>query len=367
MAVQIGASTCCLTTQRNLNEIAGGNVTTLKIDNFGMLQWVTSATNRSGFTQVPLLDPDGKTISVRVQYWTNPRTAASTSAPNICSTDSTTAQKFANVTAEYTRSVKLTLSEPQFRTFCGTGVKDSEFAKEQIMARLNQLFDGIDTDMTTIAYQQAGNFYGGVAPGNGKEVKLITNVGTANYNGAMTIANDMEDAQVVGTPAAIGLGYLRDYSKLADVACCDQNGIDLTKANTPWLYYSDRRVDTVIPNSQNFIVAAPGALQYVPVLNWTGPYDDIVNGTAREDQAKTNVLVQVPGGGTIPLDFTVYRPFCGDSNDGNVSWVLTWTARFGFWVLPSDLEAVGTPFESVNGLFLYRAICGANTCSDVPS
>lgn len=367
MAVQIGASTCCLTTQRNLNEISQGLVTTLKFDNVGMLQWVTSSTNRSGFEQIPLLDPDGKTISVRVQYWTNPRTAASTSRPNICSADGTTAQKHANVTQDTERSVKLTLSEPQFRTFCGDGVKESEFAKQQIMAKLNELFIGIDTDLVTIAYQQAGNFYGGVAPGNGKEVKLITNVGTANYNGAMTIANDMEDAQMVGTPAAIGLGYLRDYSKLSDIACCDSNGIDMTKANTPWFYFPDRRVDVVIPNSQNFIVAAPGALQLVPVPRWVGPYDDMKNGTAEKYQAKTTLIVEVPGGGTIPVDFTVYRPFCGDNNNGDTTWTMTWSLPFGWFVLPTDLEPVGSPFESVNGIFLYRGICGANTCADVPS
>lgn len=367
MAVQIGASTCCLTTQRNLNEISGGNVTTFKIDNFGGLQWVTSDTNRSGFEQVPLLDPDGKTLAVRVMYWTNPRTDSSTTRPNICATGDTTAQKFANVTADYERSIKLTLSEPQFRTFCGDGVRESQFAKEQIMAILNQLFAGIDTDVLTRMYIEAGNFYGGVAPGNGKEVKLITNVGTANYNGAMTIANDMEDAQVVGTPAAIGLGYLRDYSKLASIACCDQNGIDLTKSQSPWIYYSDRRVDSIIPNSQNFIVAAPGAFQLVPVPRWVGSYDDLKNGTAREDQVKTTVTVQVPGGGTIPVDFTVYRSFCGENNDGDTSWVLTWSLPFGWFVLPTDLEPVGSPFESVNGIFLYRGTCGANTCSDVPS
>lgn len=333
-----------------------------------MLQWVTSGSNRTGFTQIPLLDPEGKTIGVRVMYWTNPRTAAGTTEPNICSTDSTAVQKFANVTAEYIRTVKLTLSENQFRTFCGDGVLESEFAKEQIMAKLNQLFVGVNQDLNTIAYQQRGNFYGGVAPGDsGKEVKLVTNVGTANYNGAMTITNDMADAQVRGTPAAIGLGFLRDYAQLAAIACCDQNGIDLTKGSTPWIYYSDREPDNIIPNSQNFFVMAPGAFQIVPILKWVGVYDDMTNGTAEKYQAKTNLSVQVPGGGTLPVDYTVYRPFCGDNNDGNTNWILTWTVRFGFWVLPTDLEAVGSPWESVNGIFLYRGTCGANTCADVPS
>lgn len=117
----------------------------------------------------------------------------------------------------------------------------------------------------------------------------------------------------------------------------------------------------------NFLLLAPGAAQMVERPRWKGVYDDFVNGTAETDKAKTTITVPIPGSGSIEVGFTVYREFCGESNNGDTSWVLTWEVPFGMWSLPSDLEAVGSPYRSVNYIFHYQATCGAPSCADVAS
>lgn len=371
MAVSIGASTCCTTVQQALTDIAQGNVTTLKIQNHGMLQWVTSDTNRSGFTPVAAQDLDGRTRTARVSYWQNPRTAASTSRPNICSTGSTNAERYATVSPNLYASVKLTLNERQFRDFCtpyqsGSDIRASDFAQEQVMALMNQLFEQIDQDAVTYASTHRSNFYNGVGPG--KTVKIVKNDESPSQGGIMDIKKDLMNAKTIGTVAAIGSGYIWTVSELLNLACCSTAGIDLSRlSRSPWVHYYDLNVDAIMAGTNNALLLAPGAMQIVPVVDWIGAFDDIATGNALATEAKTNLTAQVPGGGSLPLDFTVRREFCGSNNDGDTNWVLTWTAHYGFFDLPSDLEAVGSPFRSINYIFHYLLTCGAPSCSDVAS
>lgn len=366
MAVQISATTCCNVVQQELENIARGNVTTLKIRNHGALQALKSPSNTSGFETINLDTMDGKNTAVRVKYWTNPRTAASTSRPNICSTDSTTAEKYANVTIDQTRSVKLTLSEPEFRDFCTSGVRNSQFAQQQIQGRLDQLFEGLDQDIVTYLATHRSNFYGGVAPG--KTVKLVKNDESPSQGGIIEVAQDMMEAGTIGMPMAIGSGYVWSVGKLLDLACCSNAGIDLSKlSSSPWVTYYDLQVDATMDGRNNFLLLAPGAAQIVERPRWRGEYDDNQNGAALTTELKTTLTVPIPGSGTIDVGFTIYRDFCGSSNDGDTSWVLTWEVPFGMWSTPSDLEAVGSPYRSINYIFHYAATCGSPSCADVAS
>lgn len=366
MGVQIGATKGCLIVQQSLDDIAAGNIPTLRIENFGSLQWLTSSMNTTGFEGLQVQDPGGKNRTVKIGYWTNPRTAAGTDCtPNICTPGSTTGQKFAEFVLNYCRDVSLTLDEQEFRDFCGTEgdtIQASDFAKNQMQGVVNQLLAGISTDAVTYINAHAGNFYGGVA---GPKTVIMLKADGSPYHGAeLTVAADLEDAGFVGTPGAIGLGYLRTYSKTLDIACCNSTGIDMSKmSSSTWGYFSDRRVDTVIGTDNNFFVLAPGSVQLVSKVKWVGPYEDI----GRTNEVKTTVNIPIPGGGSLPVDFTAYRNFCGTGNDGLTKWKLTWSVNFDFFSLPSDVEAVGSNWRSVNGIFHYKAICGTPTCADVNS
>lgn len=368
MGVAIGATKACLQVQQTLDAIAGSNNPDLKIDNFGALQWLTSTTNTSGFEGLQNQDPGGYNRSVKISYWTNPRTEAGTDCtPDICTAGTTTAQKYAEMTLQLCRDVSLTLDEAQFRDFCGQDSGDtivqSPFAQRQVAAKLNQLLAGISTDAVTYIAAHPGNFYGSIA---GPKTLIMLRADGSPYHGAeTTISNDLEDAGYMGvTPGAIGLGYLRTYSKTAQLACCDNTGVDLSKrSSSTWVFYPERRVDAVVAADNNFFLMAPGAVQLVSKVKWVGQYSDIRD----KNEAKTTVMVPVPGGGSFPVDFSVYRSFCGSGNDGNTKWVLTWSLNFDFWTLPSDVEAVGSPYRGVNGIFQYRATCGTPTCADVNS
>lgn len=366
MPIGIGATKACLQVQQTLDNVAQGNVNALKIENFGGLQWATSSTNTAGFEGLQNQDPTGKNLIVKIWYWTNPRAEAGTDCtPAICTPGSTTAQKYAEMTLTLCRDVSETLDEQQFRDFCGPDgetIVQSPFAQQLIQAKANQLFAAIDSDMITYVAAHAGNFYDNIA--GPKTVTMIRTDGSPFHGAETQISSDLEDAGVMGTPAAIGLGYLRTYSKTVKMACCDQTGVDLSRlATSSYVYYSDRRVGTVTGAPNRFYVLAPGAVQLVTKNKWVGPYEDIRS----QNEAKTTVMMPVPGGGSIPVDFSVYRSFCGSGNDGLTKWVLTWSLQFDFFSMPADDEAVGSNYNSINGIFAYNATCGDITCVDVNS
>ncbi len=368
MAVAIGAASACLQIQQQIDAIAGNNVTVLKIENFGTLQWLTSSTNTAGFEGLQNQSPGGKNRQIRIWYWTNPRTAAGTDCtPDICTAGTTNTQKNAAMTLDLCRDVSITLDEQQFRDFCNSGedtasnITKSGFAQEQIAAVMNQLLAGISTDAVTYINNHAGNFFNGIA--GPKEVCLFRQDNSPLHSGETEIMNDYEDIVGMGTPAAIGQSLLRTYSKTVPIACCDQTGVDISKRGSSFTYYSERRVQTVTGVNSEFFLLAPGAVQLVTLTKWVGPYVDV-----RGDyEAKTTAVMAVPGGGSFPIDITVRRDFCGGNNDGLTNWVLTFSSTFDFWSLPADMEDVGSVYRSVNGILHYDAICCSPTCADVNS
>lgn len=362
MGLAIGAQKACLQVQQALDDIAGANVPNLKITNPGALQAVTRSENISGFEGLQVQDPGGKNLTTRISYWTNPRTAAGTSCyPDICTAGTTDAPKYADMTLSLCRDVKLTLDQEQFRDFCGEGIKDSEFAKNLMVGKSQQLLDAINQDLITFISTHTGNFYNKI-PGP-KTITMFKQDGSIYEGGELTIANDMEDAGVMGSVAAVGLGYLREYSQKKKFACCDARGFDLS-GNSPWTYFSDRKVDTTVGTQNNFFILAPGAVQLVSKVKWVGPYAELGDPT----EIKTTVNITIPGTGyQLPVDFTVYKDFCGGNNDGKTKWVMTWSVNFDFFSLPPDVEDAASPYRSVNGIFHYKATCGDVTCADVNS
>lgn len=360
--MSIGASgACCLNVQQALDSIAGDNVTTFRQERPGALEAIRSPVNTAmGQTeQLNIQDPGGKTLTNQVSYWQNPRTTSATSAPTICASGSTVGQKFADVSTTITRSAKLTLDEAEFRTFCGDGVKNSRFAQQQVKAATDQLLVDIDQDVINFLSTGYGQFANGVVgPIN---LPLISPTYAPQYGGEVTMMNALEDAEVPGRPIVVGQGYLRDYVRLKGIACCNDQGVDLGQVGDTFYYYRDARLDQTMAGSNNIIAWQPGACQLVSRTTFVGEYQRLFD----PDKIKTTVTIRL-GEIDLPVDFTLYYDYCGDDY-GVSEYVFTWTARFGFFNLPTDLEPVGSPFRSVNNIFYFTASCGTTTCSDVDS
>lgn len=364
MAIAIGdiqnAQTCCRMVQMALDDVSGC-VSTFKIRKPGAIEAMRSPTNTAGVGQVDVNDPGGKNKIVDLLYWQNPRVAAGTDCtPDICTPGTNNPQLAARVNADLCRSVPLTLDPEAFRDFCGDGVQTSDFARQQTRALMNQLLAGIDQDAVTFLAANLGQFGGGVVgPLN---ITLLNQNQAPNVGGIVAIQQSFTDIEAEGTPFLIGQGLLDTYTRLSAMSCCNDSGINIGDQGQDFNYFRESRVDTTLAGQNNIIAWTPGAVQMVSRVTYVGDYEDL-----RSDfQMKTTVSVNL-GGVPLNLDFTIQKDFCGDNNDGQSDWLLTWIARFGFWTAPTDLEAAGSYFRDVNCILQFQADCDTVDCSDVPS
>lgn len=364
MSVNTGiANDCCRVVQQELINLAQENDTTYRIENPGTLAAVMAPRNNNGFEAVDIQDPTGKTRIVRLKYWTNPRTAASDADQQICTAGSTTGEKFASITIDKTSSVKLTFNDAEFRLFCASlagasNVSSSGFAQSQIRAAMNQLVVKINNDTVDNLVANVGNFINGAA--GPKTVTLLNTNFTPQYKGESTMMKDFEDIEAPGRPIITGSGIMRDYTTLKGIACCNDGGVDISRTTGSFDFYRDGYVDTSIGTSNNFIAWEPGAFRMFFRNFFVGPFD-----FTQEDKVKATMIF-VWNGISIPLDMTLYYNFCGTDGTGKTSqWILTFAANYGYFYLPSDLEAAASPFFGVNNILHYVGDCGDVTCDPV--
>lgn len=375
MSVNLNQSgSCCRTVQFALADIAGANDTTYRIDAPGMLSAVRSAENTAGFTQIDLQDPNSQNVIYQIgPYFQNPRTPATDDPVNICTTGSTESQKFASVTKDKESSVQVTMDEAEFASFCntydanGTTIGDSSWARAVIKAKVQELFTKVNRNLTDYVVANTGNFaQGNVGP---RQITLLNSSGgvlAPAASGEIEIENSYEDLEAPGPYFAVGAGNLRNYAKYARLACCNNGGVDLSRAESNMRYYRDTYVDTAFGTDNNVITMKPGAVQLFTVQNFVGPIQ-----TFGYDFEKTNVVIEWMGPNNttlrLPVDFAAYYDKCGNSGTGKSKWVLTWIARYGFYSLPTDLEANSSPWKDVNGILHFVANCGTESCADINS
>ncbi len=343
---------CCRTVQRSLASIAGDNDFSDKIENPGTLAGLMSGRNRTGFAQVPLQDPQGRTRIVQVRYIQKLNETAADSRSGICDAGDTESERFANVETSYYREVKLTLDDGEFQEFCAT---QSTFREEMTVKKLNVLYSGINTDMVTEMAGLKGNFYGGAGAGNGPlSIPMINTDGTAQYWGETEILDSFEDIEVSARPLLAGTGNLRKYTRLLNIGCCNDGGQDINKAGA-FDYYRDSQVDSIIAGDNNILAWSPGAAQMFWNNRYVGQFQKF-----DAQNAKTTIIDPRFG---ISLDMTVYYNWCEDDNTRS-QWIITWGVDFGLFVLPSDLAAVGNNWTGVNNILHFQATCGdVDVCS----
>lgn len=365
---------CCRTVQYMLSDIAGSNDTTFKIDAPGALSAIRGRENTAGFEQIDIQDQNSQNVIYQMQYWQNPRTSATDDAVNICTTGDTEEQKFAQVSKDHETSVQLTMDEAEFADFCntydanGNNISDSTFARQQVRAKINELVKKVNENTVDYISSNTGNFRSGSA--GPREVTLLNPGNDGRLapaaSGEIEIENSFEDIESPGPYFAIGSGFLRDYVKYQRIACCNNAGTDLSQLDSDLRFYRDRYVDTAIGTDNNILALKPGAVQLFSVQNFVGPIEMF-----GYDFAKTNMIVEWLGPNnssiTLPVDFALYYDKCGNSGSGKSKWVFTWIARYGFYSLPTDLEANTSPFYGVNGILHFKANCGTETCADIQS
>jgi len=364
------ASSCCNVVVRALSE-QNTNLPTFKIQNPGTLASLLLPDNMSGIRMVEVTDNTGRTIINRAKYFRNPRDVVNDGWSNFCTPGATSGQDFKDFPADITKSVKLTLDEAEFRDFCGipsdgnaSDISLTAFGLEQTRAKANQLLKAVSNAFAVQLAANVGKFQDGSIV---KNANLLKTDGSVNANGEVLVKRSFENIELpTDDIIAVGSGNLSEYFYKRQYACCSEAGIDVSKVTSPFRYFRDTAIDSVMAGDNNFITFAPGSA--VPFFRrwFIGPYEK--NGSDGTNIRK--IVIDLPFlfngiSATIPVNFTVKYIECGSTdedaspeNGPDSKWVLTWTINAGLATIPSNIEISGSPFQGVNNILHFIATCG---------
>lgn len=221
---------------------------------------------------------------------------------------------------------------------------------QQLINRfLFQAFDAVNRkiDRTLLTEQSTSfGFNYGNTPGSAtaKSINvLVGSTGAPLATGIQTLKQDYyEKNQYEGTPLIIGQGNIFKYYETITSGCCNQDGVDMGAyaARTGAALFLDTLVEDVLGTNQ-FIVLAPGMLQFVPYHRYVG-YNAGQMGTA------FNTTITDPRTG-MTYDMKV------DVDGCNEKYYIRISLNYGLWVQPNDTFHQDDPLYRTNGSLRYIA------------
>lgn len=327
----------CEKVQQSLNSVAG-DAPSLKRTQIGYTQALTSDANTAGVEMVQNDQGNGKKRTVRLKYIKRAGDEAEIKEADItdCSTEveRTPFDQDVDVTS-YLRSPGLKFRESEMRKLCES---DSSYMQQIINGELDLFFKVLNKKLIT---QQGANFgkYNG-----GDTYKIVTLIKgserSMNYAGEAAILNSFDDLDVMGRPIVIGGGNLRDYTRMAKIGCCNDQGINLAQAGQ-MDFYSDRFVEGILGDNA-FIGLVPGMAQLLTWNKYVGEY-------AKETKSFSHGTIVDPVTG-IKLDMKWHYDDCADF------YSLFFGITYDLFTIPDDAFVAADELFGYNGTLKFVGV-----------
>lgn len=172
---------------------------------------------------------------------------------------------------------------------------------------------------------------------------LVGSTGAPLATGIQELDQDYyEKNQYAGTKMVIGQGNIFKYYKTITTGCCNQDGVDMNAymAQAGAAMFLDTTVEGIIGANQ-FIVLAPGMLQFVPYFRY-------VDYNAGQMGTSFNTTVTDPRTG-MRYDMKV------DVDGCNEKYYVRLALNYGLWFHPTDTFHPEDPLYRTNGSTRYTA------------
>lgn len=329
----------CERVQTSLLSLLGNKAPEVQRTKTGYLQAITSPQNMSGVNLVPVDPGNGKKKKVKIDFTQRGTEADIVTTQNTdCSTqiEKTPFEDEVEVTS-YIRTKGIKFDDNEMRKLCEP---DSQWMSRIVNGELDAMIRVLNKKLIL---QQASNFgaFNPAIVGTKKAVQMLSNSGeSARFRGEAEIMRDFNKLDVSGRPILIGDGNLDIYTRMSNIGCCNNFGVDMSQTGK-FDYFNDRFVGDIIGGDDDFIALAPGYVQLLTWNKYVGSYKK-ENGTF----AHGTIMDPITG-----LTFDMKWHF-NDCND-------TWSLFFGLWYdlyfLPANAYAAGDELEDVNYTLHYEA------------
>jgi hypothetical protein len=343
----------CPKLQESLVNIAGDNVGLLNRQPVGFLDALVSSENRQGFSAVPsgeggrrrtvdviYLIPDSPSDVTITQSGCEPG-AVPNPNDNFCGATRKKEPIAKTVQVCYKAcNVPMLLDTADLRKICYTST--DEFRANLIMSMMDALNQAINGQLITFMLQGFGALYGNPTPtgtGSPWSTSTTTFAGNGvNYRWGAELLREYERIGGRRRPIVVGSGDIGLYARILNIGCCNQEGIDLSRAAGEFLYFRDEVASTAAGWGNNhFGVFSPGSVQLLTYVENAGEFRNVGDHYSRD-------VITDPVTG-LNIDANVIYDICENK------WrfgICTW---FDLFYLPLDMYPSGHNLEKVNGTF----------------
>lgn len=251
----------CEKLQTSLVEMYKSNAPSLKRSRTGFVDALLSSVNTAGVTKLPLDEGNGKKKKVRVKWIQRACPSQTTTDPFDCTTDRTPEPFEEDVEiTQFVRTEGLKFNQSDMRLLCESG---AEYRAGVINGQINALMVALDRMLIAA---QATEF--GEIPNYGAGAKTYNMLkgpeATPIFLGESDLMEDSENMESGEKPIVVGAGNLARYVRAVGIGCCNDSGIDLSKAGN-LNYFRDQNVETIL-GANHFIGMIPG---YTQLLTWS--------------------------------------------------------------------------------------------------
>lgn len=325
----------CPKIQQSLIEVFGSS----EASNFmrtpvGLLDALVSNYNTANTQQVRTNDPTGRKKDVEVYFIQQAGVASAVTAKqDVCGAATEQAPIAQTVSANlYRGSQPKELSQAEMRKVC-FDTTDGMLAK-MIMAQMDAVNRSIDIALLTKLAANFGHRFGDNSSAT-VAVPILKTDGSVNYPGIARALEDYHGINGTGAPIFVGAGNLALAVDMLGIGCCNDQGIDLSRANGKMAYFRDLNANTVLGANQ-FAVLMPGSHQLVTYNEYVDEFAQVVPGIY-----ENGTLVDPITG--LMYDFRLNYDNCTGTYKFTVG------LFFDLWQMPTNIYETDDALNGVNG------------------
>lgn len=171
------------------------------------------------------------------------------------------------------------------------------------------------------------------------QVPLIAGGDGVNYVAMADMLELITDAGIPTKPFLIGAGKLATSARVLNLGCCNNAGIDLSRAAEDFFYFRSRQIATVL-GADSILAVQPGAAQILSQPMYVGEY-------AKTSNTFVHGTITDPWRG-ITYDLKMNYDDCDDI------WRASIQLNYGLFTVPTDLYATGDYLAGTNGLLKFK-------------
>lgn len=363
------ASGFCPALLLDINDIAGGNAPDRRLQIAGFLSMLFCCQDSlANIIQLPT--QGGHRTSATVKYRPRPLPSLVQSTDD-CDIDAIPAYLEWNIPALTHKQISFFLPDEQVRQYCIDASRMREFGRTRVMDEVyglfltyaNTLMKAVNQDLVA---KQATEFGVNVSTNDdgGSIINISNSPGTSFNlsNGIIQIMRDMQENEICGEPCIVGGGLFAAYDKAQALLCCNQAGLDMSRAGLPRFFF-DKDTQSIW-GANSIGVFAPGSIKFI---SW-----DKYVGEAWSGQKGTSYFVNVgfPVNefgcnldqclNDLRLDVQLKYIDCpqnvninGVSTPVGRGWQVIISKDYALWTQPDTGFAVGDSLAGTNGTLKY--------------